>query len=398
VRIGHDIYLNMGKSDNVTRSVENPNICHLSINGVSYTDRNGKPYSLVTATQGLQDKYNVLHFYRDTLIANSGTKGDFLNVPYLPTFLGTTPEERILKYKAYKKAGTALIDTSMEGNVGTNINTIFSGYDDTVSGQSIMAIQAAISQTEEICSSITGVFREKLGAIEHKDAVTNVEVGLKQSAIITKQYYRLMDSITTELLLDSLNMAKIVYKDGFTGTVVLGNKLQKTFTAQGKYFTLSDHDIHIADSGDIIRDMQKIEAITMELIRSGAADVDLVLEGVTCESLTEMKDNVLTAYKRKKSENDIIKQLQQQLADAQNSLSQLNQQATKLQQENESLKNKTSDIEMEKINREYEIKKTANDIKRMEIEKKASTDDKRMQLEGLQMFDNNPNNNEIRND
>lgn len=286
----------------------------------------------------------------------------------------------------------------MEGNVGTNINTIFSGYDDTVSGQSIMAIQAAISQTEEICSSITGVFREKLGAIEQKDAVTNVEVGLKQSAIITKQYYRLMDSITTELLLDSLNMAKIVYKDGFTGTVVLGNKLQKTFTAQGKYFALSDHDIHIADSGDIIRDMQKIEAITMELIRSGAADVDLVLEGVTCESLTEMKDNVLTAYKRKKSENDIIKQLQQQLADAQNSLSQLNQQATKLQQENESLKNKTSDIEMEKINREYEIKKTANDIKRMEIEKKASTDDKRMQLEGLQMFDNNPNNNEIRND
>ena len=144
--------------------------------------------------------------------------------------------------------------------------------------------------------------------------------------------------------------------------------------------------------------MQKIEAITMELIRSGAADVDLVLEGVTCESLTEMKDNVLTAYKRKKSENDIIKQLQQQLADAQNSLSQLNQQATKLQQENESLKNKTSDIEMEKINREYEIKKTANDIKRMEIEKKASTDDKRIKLEGLQMFDNNPNNNEIRND
>ena len=53
---------------------------------------------------------------------------------------------------------------------------------------------------------------------------------------------------------------------------------------------------------------------------------------------------------------------------------------------------------MEKINREYEIKKTANDIKRMEIEKKASTDDKRIKLEGLQMFDNNPNNNEIRND
>lgn len=54
-RIGYDVYINVGKSDNVVRSIENPNICHLSINGVSYADRNGKPYSLVTATQSLQD-------------------------------------------------------------------------------------------------------------------------------------------------------------------------------------------------------------------------------------------------------------------------------------------------------------------------------------------------------
>lgn len=398
VRIGYDIYLNMGKSEHVVRSVENPNHCGLSINGICYSDRNGKPYSLVTATQSLQDKYNLLHFYRDTLIANSGTKGDFLNVPYLPKFLGTTPEERILKYKAYKKAGSALIDTTMDGNVGAAVNTIFSGYDDTVSGEAITAIQAAITQTEEICSSITGVFREKLGAIEQRDAVTNVEVGLKQSAIITKQYYRMMDSITTELLIDSLNMAKIAYKNGFTGTVILGNKLQKTFTAMPEHFTVSDHDIHIADSGDIIRDMQKIEALTMELIKAGTVDVDLVLEGVTCESLTEMKDNVLSAFKKRKSENDAVKQLQQQIAQYEQNLKELQTQAQKLASENENLKKKTTDIEVEKLNKDYEIKKEANSIKRDEVDRKLTLEDKKMQLEGLQMFDNNPNNNEVRND
>jgi hypothetical protein len=42
---------------------------------------------------------------------------------------------------------------------------------------------------EDMASSITGVFRERLGGIQPRDAVTNVEAGMQQSYIITKQYY-----------------------------------------------------------------------------------------------------------------------------------------------------------------------------------------------------------------
>jgi hypothetical protein len=34
-----------------------------------------------------------------------------------------------------------------------------------------------------------------------------------------------MDLVTREILLDSLNCAKIVYSKGLTGTLILGNKL-----------------------------------------------------------------------------------------------------------------------------------------------------------------------------
>jgi hypothetical protein len=34
-----------------------------------------------------------------------------------------------------------------------------------------------------------------------------------------------MDLVTREILLDSLNCAKDVYKKGLTGTLILGNKL-----------------------------------------------------------------------------------------------------------------------------------------------------------------------------
>jgi hypothetical protein len=65
-----------------------------------------------------------------------------------------------------------------------------------------------MQRVEETCSNITGVFRERLGGIEQRDAVTNVQVGVKNSSLITKQYYQLMDLMTREILIDSLNTAK----------------------------------------------------------------------------------------------------------------------------------------------------------------------------------------------
>jgi hypothetical protein len=51
----------------------------------------------------LQDKYDLATFYRDKLIANSGSVGDWINMPTIPTFLGDKLEERIMKWLAYKK-------------------------------------------------------------------------------------------------------------------------------------------------------------------------------------------------------------------------------------------------------------------------------------------------------
>ena len=49
-----------------------------------YSDRNGDPFSLILKTANLQDKNDVLYFYRDNIISESGTAGDWLDVAYLP--------------------------------------------------------------------------------------------------------------------------------------------------------------------------------------------------------------------------------------------------------------------------------------------------------------------------
>jgi hypothetical protein len=65
-----------------------------------------------------------------------------------------------------------------------------------------------------------------------------------------------MDILTEEILTDCLNEAKIVYKKGLTGTIVLGDKYQKIFTALPEHFTLTDFDIHIVANSDIVRDLE----------------------------------------------------------------------------------------------------------------------------------------------
>lgn len=234
IRIGEEIYILRGRNESVIRSVSTPSQCTLSVNGIYFLNRGLKPYSMVLACAHLQDQYDLLNFYRDNLIANSGTVGDWIDYTLIPSKLGADLPERVTKWLAYKKQGTALLDTSQEGRLaagGAPLNTIFNGFDDTVKKQAIEAIQVAIDAIEQTTSSITGVFRERLNGIQQRDAVTNVQVGQNNSFIITKQYYHQMDLMVNEILLDCLNEAKIVFKDGLTGTLILGDKYQKVFTA-----------------------------------------------------------------------------------------------------------------------------------------------------------------------
>jgi regulator of replication initiation timing len=393
VRVGENIYIDMGKDEPI-RSVENPYECFNTINGMFYSDRNGNPYSLVLATANLQDTYDILHFHRDSLIANSGVRGDFLDISQLPTFLGSSVAERIMKWKAYKKQGLAPVNTAQEGR-GANHNTIYAGYDDTVSGQAIQAIQLVIQATEDTCSAITGVFRERLGAIEQRDAVTNVDVGIKQSAIITKQYYQVMDNITTELLIDALNACKESYKDGMIGSIILGNDKQKVFSVEPIYFSFTDYDIHIADSGDVIRDMQKIDQLTVELIKSGQADIDIIFATIGTESMTELKQQVLSAFGKKKEENNVVQQLQQQLQQMQQQLQQTQKQAQQLASENESLKSKNTNLEAKAIEYDYDVRKEANRNTRTYNDERIEVDKQNLAVEEAQLYDGDPHNDKV---
>lgn len=397
IRIGENIYIINGKDDNIIRSQSNPEKCKLSIDGIQYTTRSGSPWSLVLACAALQDKYNLINFYRDNLIANSGTIGDILDISILPKILGDSMPERLKKYIAYKKVGVALIDTAQPGRneLGTPPNTYFNGYDDTIKVQTIQALQLVSQQIEDTMSSITGVFRERLNGIQQKDAVTNVQTSVNNSFIVTKGFTQQIDITIISLLTDALNIAKIVYKDGLTGVLILGDKQSRIFTALPEYFTFTDYDVHIVTNSDITRQLEQLKQIVPDFVKAGIVPPDLIVEAITCTSLTDYKLKLQKAIKKQHEENSQIQQLSQQVQQLQQQLQQASSELKKAQNKVEQLNQTKLQLEAQKNKDEIELKwyqaRTDREYKQKLQEEQA----KRTQIEIAQLHDGNPYNDKL---
>lgn len=398
VKIGENIYITRGESENIVRSISNPKDCSLTINGIFFNDKNGNPFSIVLNTMSLQDRYDLTIYYRDSLIASSGTVGDWIDVNHLPTFLGEELPERLQKWIAYKKQGVGLFDSSQEG--AQLLNTTFNGFDDSIKAQMIQAFDLVLQSIEQQASSITGVFAEKLGGIQQRDAVSNVKVGIKQSTLLTKQYFSAMDSLYKEVNYDLLNLAKIVYKNGISGTLINGNKLNQIFTVLPDYYTMTDFDIHIQDSTETFQAKENLRASAMELVKAGQADPSMLVNIMTARNITDLRSYIENAVKTQKQENNVISQLQQQLQQFQQQVQEASKQINQLQEENKRLtkevdKNNTQKLELEKRRvaiEEQEMRNTKDYNDKIIKNKERQVD-----IEYFQLTDGNPYNDKIKN-
>ena len=399
IRIGEEIYILRGLDKTAMRSKDDPNSCSLSVNGVYFLNRSQQPYSLILKCAHLQDRYDLLNYYRDNLIANSGTSGVIMDMSLLPTNLGVHWPERVQKWLAYKKAGIQWVDTTQEGrndNGNAPLNPIFNGFDDTLKAQAVQAIELAIQSVEQTTSSITGVFRERLNGIETHDAVTNIKQGVANSYIVTKHYFQQMDLITCEILLDSLNQAKVTYKKGLTGTIILGDKYQQIFTALPEYFTMTDFDIHITSSTEVMEDLQTIKAMIPEFLKSQQMDAGIVFEALTAKSLTDLKYKVKKAMQVQKEENNQLQQLQQKLEETSQQAQQLQQELEKAQQKIERLDEQKLGLEQQKMQLEYKVNWLKAQSDSTYKDRQMDIEEKRTEIELAQLHDGNPYNDKVR--
>lgn len=256
-----------------------------------------------------------------------------------------------------------------------------------------------LQSIEQQASSITGVFAEKLGGIQQRDAVSNVKVGIRQSTLLTKQYFSAMDLLYKEVNYDLLNLAKIVYKKGLCGTLINGNKLNQIFTALPEHYTMTDFDIHIQDSTELFQAKENLRASSMELIKAGQVDPSMVVNIMLARNVTELKNYITDAVRTQKEENNTIGQLQQQAQELQQQVQQLTKQSNQLQEENDNLKKQLEKNNQAKI----EIERQRVAIEEQEMHDKrdynnriAKAKERQVDVELMQLYDNNPYNDKVK--
>ena len=291
-----------------------------------------------------------------------------------------------------------MFDSSQEG--AQLLNTTFNGFNDSLKADAIQAFEIIKQSIEAQASSITGVFAEKLGGIQQRDAVSNVKVGIRQSTLLTKQYFAAMDSLYKEINYDYLNNAKIAYKDGISGILINGNKLNQIFTALPQYFTMTDFDIHIQDSTEAFEQKNELKSSSVELIKAGHADPSMLINIVTARNVTELKDYINDAVKTQKEENNVIGNLQQQLQQMQQQLQEAQKQIKTLGDENKSLKSRLETNNEEKLkieNRRVDVEEREMEAKKEYNDKMAKNKERQVDIEFMQVYDANPYNDKIKN-
>ena len=205
-----------------------------------------------------------------------------------------------------------------------------------------------------------------------------------------------MDCLTEEIMLDVLNCAKKVFKKGITGTIVLGDKLQRIFTALPEHFTLSDYDVHVSTSTDIIKDTEQLRALVPELVKAQLLGPEVIVDIMTTKDLSGLKQRIRKAIQKQKQENSQLQQLTQQNEQLTKQLQEIQAQLQKAQTKIETLNETKLQIEKDKADKDYEVKKyQAEATDRYQTEKNR-IEDERTRIEIMQLTDNNPYNDTVR--
>lgn len=205
-----------------------------------------------------------------------------------------------------------------------------------------------------------------------------------------------MDLIVNEMLLDSLNLAKVVYKNGLKGTIILGDKYQKVFTALPEYFTLTDHDIRIITSTDIVKDLEQIKTLIPEFVKSGGLPPDIIIEAITSKSIPDLKYKVRKAMQIQKDENNQMQKMAQQIEQLQQQLQQASQELQKSQKKVEQLNQAKLQLEQQDLAKKYQLEWFKAKTERDYREATAEEQKRRIEVELAQLYDGNPYNDKIR--
>lgn len=344
-RVGEDLYIGIQPLDYQHVSADNPNSQKLPYTGVIYNNTNSRPRSLVSMLKPLQYMYIVLWYRLELAMARDKGKIPVVDVTQIPKDMGID----INKWMHYLSAlGVMFINPyeegweipGREGGKPATFNQ-FTALDLTMANVIDQYINLMM-KIEDMASEITGVSKQREGAISSNELVGNVERSVIQSAHITEPWFWIHNQVKKEVLTMLLNTSKEAWKGNKRCLHYILDDATRAFLTLSDSFFYEDMDVFVDDSTKNQQQIEALRNLMQPAMQNGASLLDIA-EIITMDNVNMIK-NRLEEIEQKRMEQ------QQAMEEAQ---AQREQQAIQMQNEikEEELMIKEAEMDLKK----YEI-------------------------------------------
>lgn len=357
-RIGTELYVGGRRCDEAPRRRDTPWKTTLSYKALINVSPNGVIDSMVNNMRELQDLYDIMMFFRNNTVANSGVSGSRVNVAAIPKALGDKFMERLTKWVTLRKQGLELVDPTEEG---AGLFQHYGNFDASISANSIQAVNAILESLTVQADIVSGVPRQMLGIIEQRDAVENVRVGINQVSVLSLEMFRDIDRCLNSGVQETLDNFKWAYRNKPKQGVYNNGFTMIPFIVSPTIFSLADYKVSVISSGIENTKLMKIQAMALEFIKAGALDPGILVMIVHKKSVVEIENIINDALAAKKEEMGSIQQLQQQLDAAA-------EENRKLTADNARLENNAVQSNKDRIALEREIAKSNEALRNKELQ------------------------------
>ena len=309
-KIGGKILVNARRRDNQVRSVDNPGKTPLSYVGCIKGNTSGSPASIVDLLDNIQMLYNIVVYQIELAMARSGGKAVVYDVSQLPTNVGMDIQQVLYHLKT---DGIIPINSKDECNQMSSFNQ-FQQIDFTLS-QSVQQLINLKVMLEDMAGQISGVTRQREGAVEKYEYVGNVQRSVVQSSTITESWFYSHAEVKQRVLERVCNLMKVAWAGGKKAGMILGDGAYKFLNVMPD-IALQDYGVYVGDSGKDDSMKQVVQQLSQAALQAGTIDMLGVIKVLRADTMTEAEKVLEQAMSEMKKQQEVAMQQQQEAQQA----------------------------------------------------------------------------------
>ena len=313
-RVGEDLYIGIQPLDYQHISADNPNSQKLPYTGVVYNNTNSRPRSLVSMMKPLQYMYIVLWYRLELAMARDKGKIPVVDVTQIPKDMGID----INKWLHYLSAlGVMFINPydegwdipGREGGRPSQFNQ-FTALDLTMAPVIDQYINL-MAKIEDMASEITGVSKQREGAISSNELVGNVERSVIQSAHITEPWFWVHNQVKREVLTMLLDTSKEAWKGNKRCLHYILDDATRAFLTLSDNFFYEDMDVFIDDSTKNQQQIEALRNLMQPAMQNGASLLDIA-EIITMDNVNMIKNRLEEIEQKRMQQQQAMEEAQAQ--------------------------------------------------------------------------------------